>query len=100
MCAMTRSSTLQTSIRPTLFVRQFATDLANHALPNLSWLSPNGCDDGHDKSPSPCARIATFDNWLKTEIAQLLASSYFQPGGDGLLIITFDENDSSGSPQL
>jgi len=71
---------------------QFATDLANHTLPNLSWLSPNGCDDAHD-----CG-IGTFDNWLKTEIGPLLASSYFQPGGDGLLIITWDENDKSGSP--
>jgi len=71
---------------------QFATDLANHALPNLSWLSPNGCDDAHD-----CG-IGTFDSWLKTEIGPLLASSYFQPGGDGLLIITWDENNSSGSP--
>jgi hypothetical protein len=71
---------------------QFATDLANHTLPNLSWLSPNGCDDAHD-----CG-IITFDNWLQTEIGPLLASSYFQPGGDGLLIITWDENDKSGSP--
>jgi len=71
---------------------QFATDLANKALPNLSWLSPNGCDDAHDCS------VGTFDNWLKTEIGPLLASSYFQPGGDGLLIITWDENDKSGSP--
>jgi Phosphoesterase family/Immunoglobulin domain len=71
---------------------QFTTDLANHTLPNLSWLSPNGCDDAHD------CPIGTFDNWLKTEIGPLLASSYFQPGGDGLLIITWDENDTSGSP--
>src|SRR5437763_260585 len=71
---------------------QFATDLDNKALPNLSWLSPNGCDDAHDCS------VGTFDNWLKTEIGPLLASSYFQPGGDGLLIITWDENDKSGSP--
>src|SRR5205085_3001016 len=69
---------------------QFATDLANNALPNLSWLSPNGCDDAHDCS------IGTFDKWLQTELGPLLASSYFQAGGDGLLIITFDEG--SGSP--
>jgi hypothetical protein len=74
---------------------QFATDLANNTLPNLSWLSPNGCDDAHD---TPSCTIGTFDNWLKTEIAPLLASSHFQTGGDGLLIITFDENDSTGSP--
>jgi hypothetical protein len=71
---------------------QFATDLANKTLPNLSWLSPNGTDDGHDTSAS------AFDSWLQTVITPLLASSYFQPGGDGLLIITFDENNDTGSP--
>ena len=71
---------------------QFATDLANHTLPNFSWLAPNGCDDAHDCS------IGTYDTWLKTEIGPLLASSYFQPGGDGLLILTFDEDDKGGTP--
>jgi hypothetical protein len=69
---------------------QFATDLKSKALPNLSWLVPSGCDDAHDCS------VGTFDNWLQTEIGPLLSSSYFQPGGDGLLIITWDE-DGSGS---
>lgn len=71
---------------------QFQNDLKNHTLPNLSWLVPNGCDDAHDCS------IQTFDTWLKTEIAPLLASSYFQPGGTGLLIVVFDENNDSGHP--
>ena len=71
---------------------QFATDLANKTLPNLSWLSPNGSDDGHDTSAS------AFDSWLQTVITPLLASSYFQPGADGLLIVTWDENDKSGTP--
>lgn len=71
---------------------QFSTDLANHNLPNFSWLVPNGCDDAHDCS------IKTFDNWLSTEIKPLLASSYFKTGGDGLLIIVFDENNDTGNP--
>jgi acid phosphatase len=71
---------------------QFAKDLANHALPTFSWLVPNGCDDAHDCS------VPTFDNWLKKEIAPLVASSYFQQGGSGLLIIVFDENNDDGKP--
>ena len=66
--------------------------MANHTFPNFSWIAPNGCDDAHDCS------IGTFDNWLKTEIGPLLASSYFQAGGDGLLIITWDEDDKGGTP--
>jgi acid phosphatase len=70
----------------------FATDLANLDLPNFSWLVPNGCDDAHDCS------VKTFDTWLKTEISPLLASPYFQKNGDGLLVIVFDENNSTGKP--
>jgi acid phosphatase len=71
---------------------QFAKDLKKKALPNLSWLVPNGYDDAHDST------ARAFDDWLKAEIAPLLASSYFKPGGDGLLIVVFDENASDGSP--
>jgi phospholipase C len=71
---------------------QFASDLSNHSLPSFSWLVPNGCDDAHD------CKLKVFDNWLKTEIGPLLQSSYFQAGGDGLLIIVFDENNFSGLP--
>lgn len=71
---------------------QFANDLLRHQLPNLSWLVPNGCDDAHDCS------IETFDGWLRDEVGLLLTSSYFKPGGTGLLIIVFDENADSGQP--
>src|SRR3989441_7765092 len=69
---------------------QFKTDLANHALPNFSFITPNGCDDAHD-----CG-LSTADSWLQTNIDPLVKSTYFQPGGDGLLIIVFDENSGSG----
>jgi acid phosphatase len=71
---------------------QFPKDLANHALPTLSWIVPNGCDDAHD------CPVSTFDAWLKKEIAPLVKSSYFQKGGTGLLIIVFDENSGDGNP--
>src|SRR5207245_5915126 len=70
---------------------QFKTDLGNHALPNFSWITPNGCDDAHD-----CG-LSTADSWLQTNIDPLVKSSYLQPGGDGLLIISFDEDSSGGS---
>jgi phosphatidylinositol-3-phosphatase len=73
---------------------QFATDLSSKALPNFSYLSPNGYDDAHDSTAK------AFDNWLKAEIAPLLASAYFTGTtlGNNLLIVTFDENATNGSP--
>lgn len=66
---------------------QFPTDLNNNTLPNYSFIIPNRCNDAHDCS------LTTADNWLKTNIAPLLASSTFQQ--DGILIIVFDESTST-----
>src|SRR5213083_3377716 len=62
---------------------QFATDLANHALPNYSFIVPNLCNDAHDCS------LSTADAWLQSNIDPLIKSARFQQ--DGLLIILFDE---------
>jgi phosphatidylinositol-3-phosphatase len=65
---------------------QFATDLANNALPDFSFIVPNVDDDAHDGTPQQA------DTWLQTNVvAPLSAFSAFQSGGDGLLIVAFDE---------
>ena len=66
---------------------QFATDLANNALPQYSFIVPNANDDAHDGT------LQQADTWLQTNIAPLLTSPAFQSGG--LLIITFDESEDS-----
>jgi len=68
---------------------QFATDLANGTLPAFSNIVPNLCNDAHDCS------LGTADNWLKTNIAPLLANPVFQQ--DGLLIVVFDESGSDNT---
>jgi acid phosphatase len=62
----------------------FATDLANHTLPQFSFIVPNVLDDAHNGS------LGTADSWLKNHIAPLIASSTFQ--NNGLLLIVFDES--------
>jgi acid phosphatase len=62
---------------------QLAQDIANHALPNYGFVTPNLQHDAHNGT------LATADQWLKTNIAPLIASPEFQQ--DGILIITFDE---------
>jgi acid phosphatase len=65
---------------------QFATDLANSALPEFSFIVPNVDDDAHDGTPQQA------DTWLQTNIVTpLSATDAFQSGGDGLLIVDFDE---------
>jgi len=66
---------------------QFATDLQNNSVPNYAWITPNLCNDTHDCS------ISTGDNWLKTWVAKILASSAWKQ--NGVLFITYDEGSSS-----
>ena len=68
---------------------QFAADLANGTLPDYSNIVPNLCNDAHD------CPLTTADDWLRTNIAPLLASTAFQR--DGLLVIVFDEAGSDNT---
>ena len=68
---------------------QLATDIANHALPNYGFIVPNLLHDAHDGT------LAQADAWLQANIAPLLSSPDFNTPGGGLLIITFDESETS-----
>ncbi|WP_245531439.1 alkaline phosphatase family protein [Arthrobacter globiformis] len=65
--------------------------------PNLSYISPNLCNDGHD---SPCVDgreggLVSADVWLRKHVPEILASpAYMQ---DGMLVITFDEAEGKES---
>lgn len=66
---------------------QFATDLANGKLPQFSFIVPNIDDDAHTGTPLQA------DTWLQTNIVSPLSNnSAFQPKGDGILIVDFDES--------
>jgi acid phosphatase len=65
---------------------QFATDLANGTLPQFSFIVPDVDHDAHNGTPQQA------DFWLQTNIIVPLSNnSFFAPGGDGLLIVEFDE---------
>jgi hypothetical protein len=76
---------------------QLAVDLrAASTTPNLAYITPNLCNDGHDE---PCVDgraggLVSADAWLRTWIPMILASPAFRH--DGLLVVTFDEADLDG----
>jgi phosphatidylinositol-3-phosphatase len=71
---------------------RLATDLKSVATtPNLAFITPNVCHDGHD---APCVDgqpggLVSADRWLSTEVPKILASPAYR--ADGMLIITVDE---------
>jgi acid phosphatase len=69
---------------------QFAADLANNALPAFSYIVPDVSDDAHNGTPQQA------DTWLQTNVVTpVSATPAFQSGGDGLLIVDFDEAEDS-----
>ncbi len=75
------------------------TDLQSvSTTPNLSYITPNSCDDGHDQ---PCndgrlGGLSTADTWVKQWVPKILASAAFKT--DGLLVITLDEAEIGNAP--
>ncbi|WP_288027107.1 alkaline phosphatase family protein [Arthrobacter sp.] len=74
-------------------------DLAEAATtPNLSYITPNVCNDGHD---NPCADgsyggLEAADKWLKEWVPRIMDSPAYK--ADGMLVITFDEGDGELKP--
>jgi acid phosphatase len=78
---------------------RFTADLANGSLPQFVFIIPNAEHDAHDcpgggNRCSENVKLAAADNWLRANIAPLIASNSFR---GALLIITFDEADVADS---
>ena len=73
----------------------FPTDLAT--LPTLAFVIPNQCDDMHNSSGCSSTQIVNGDTWLQAHIDDYVqwAASH-----NSLLILTWDEDDSSQSNQV
>jgi len=82
------------------FQRRFPDALSSYAkTPNLSYITPNLCNDGHDE---PCVTgkpggLVSADAWLQKWVPKILSSAAFQR--DGLLVVTFDEAEAFGGDQ-
>jgi len=70
-------------------------DIVNNRLPNFTWITPDLEHDAHNGNNDQQALMAA-DQYLQTFLPQLLQSPPFQPGGDGVLLVTFDEGELSG----
>jgi hypothetical protein len=86
--------------------RELPRDLAAYeTTANLTFITPNLCDDGHD---APCVTgqpggLTSADAWLALWVPMILASPAYQR--DGLLLILFDETEvevkiDNGQPKL
>lgn len=70
-------------------------DIENNNLANFTWISPDLDHDAHNGTGNQAA-LEAADQYLQTFLPQLLASPPFQAGGNGVLLVTFDEGELTG----
>lgn len=75
---------------------QLSVDLANNNLPRFMIIVPDGAHDAHDCPPgmSSCSeaqKLAAADQFLSETLEPILSKPDFQPGGTGVIFVTFDE---------
>ena len=75
---------------------QLAIDEANGTLPRFMIIAPDGNHDAHDcpVGYTTCTegqQLGATDEFLRTTLTPILSTPDFQPGGDGLIFVTFDE---------
>jgi len=71
---------------------QLDDDLKSVAkTPNLAFITPNLCHDGHDGASAICegGHLVSADKFLRPLVTKILDSPAYQQ--DGMLIVTFDE---------
>jgi hypothetical protein len=77
---------------------QFGIDVANNALPRFAIIVPDGCYDNHDDCFSDS--LLEADDFLNSNLTPMLALPDFQPGGSGLIIVTFDNGADDDAGQV
>jgi phospholipase C len=69
----------------------FAGDLGANT-PRFSWITPDMCHDTHN------CPVATGDEWLRQTVGEITSSAAWK--SNGVLFITWDEDDGSASNQV
>ncbi len=76
---------------------QFTKDVQANTFQSFNLIVPNSLHDAYlPFTESSGTLLARADSWLQSNIAPLLSTPPFQAGGDGILIVAFDEGNVKG----
>lgn len=81
------SNVTHTNERP---YTDLAADIAANALPNLAFVIPNNCHNSHNSWMPGCG-VPDADQWLSQNLPAMISAV----GPNGLVILTWDEDDGS-----
>jgi hypothetical protein len=72
-----------------------AADIAGGTLPSFAVIIPNNCHNSHNDATPGCS-VADADAWMAANLPTVLAAL----GPDGVLILTWDEDDNTASNHI
>jgi phospholipase C len=75
---------------------ELATDLANNTVAQYNFITPNVCDDMHDRCKPIHNPIKQGDTWLSQNLPTILNSAAYRNGG--AVFITWDEAATGDGP--
>ena len=75
---------------------ELATDLANGTVAQYNFITPNVCDDMHDRCKPLHNAIKQGDTWLSNNVPAILNSAAYKNGG--ALFVTWDEAGTGDGP--
>jgi parallel beta-helix repeat protein len=71
---------------------QLAADIAAKALPNLAFVIPDNCHNGHNAG----CPLSTVDAWLASELPAMISAV----GPWGMVVLTWDEDDDVSGDRI
>jgi len=86
------SNIIHTNERP---YTDLAIDIAANQLPNLAYVIPNNCHNSHNSTTAGCG-LADADFWLSQQLPAMIAAV----GPTGLVVLTWDEDDSASGNHI
>ena len=75
---------------------ELATDLANNTVAQYNFITPNECNDMHDRCAPLNDPIRQGDTWLSQNLPMILGSAAYRSGG--AVFVTWDEGAASDGP--
>lgn len=78
-----------THVRPFYELDQ---DLANDAVADYNFLTPNLCNDGHNVCAPQFDQVRQSDDWLAVQVPKLMASKAYARGA--IVLVTWDEGEN------
>ncbi|HET9364771.1 MAG TPA: alkaline phosphatase family protein [Candidatus Angelobacter sp.] len=75
---------------------ELASDLANNNVSAYNFITPNLCDDMHDKCKPTRNQVKQGDTWLSQNLPMILNSAAYKAGG--AIFITWDEAATGDGP--